>query len=168
MSIDFSIAGCKDVTVAKLFGICDDGSKPKERAYLDTLHGATWIAVVDNGYGYNVTFTAIDNCIPIIKDDGTMSKRCDGMLSYNGTLIFLELKERAQLGSSWIIDAELQLRTTIDCFEKTQGSEGFEIKKAYAANSEHPKFRTNQIQRMEKFYLDTGYIFRIENRIVLV
>ncbi len=149
------------------FGLCDKPSPSTEPAYLDEENGADWIAVVDNYYKYIAYFTGIDNQILLRKDNGQMDSRCDGVLSYHDVIIFVELKQRAQLGSDWIIDAELQLRATISHFEASEYAEHFKIKKAYAANSEHPKFRTNQSQRMDRFYNDTGYIFRIENRIAL-
>ncbi len=90
------------------------------------------------------------------------------MLSYNDTVILVELKQRGALGPNWVKDAEQQLRVTIDHFEKTEAAESFENKKAYIANSEHPKFKESQIERMEKFAEDTGYILRIENRIILM
>ena len=40
-------------------------------------------------------------------------------------------------------------------------------KKAYIANSEKPKFRESQKRRMDEFLTDTGYVLRIENRIIL-
>jgi hypothetical protein len=167
MSINFSQAQCQSITNIKLFGLCDDPPPNSNPAYIDSVDGAKWIAVVVNDYNYPITFTAIDNCITILRPDGKMAQRCDGMLSYNSTVIFVELKERAQLGSDWIKDAEGQLRTTIGYFEASAEAANFSVKKAYAANSEHPKFRTNQIQRMEAFFEDTGYVFRIENRIII-
>lgn len=167
MSVDFSLGTCQSKSSKKLFGLCDDLPPPHKPAYINETDGAKWIAVVDNYYEYEVTFTAIDHCIPIFLADGVMSKRCDGMLSYNDTVVFVELKQRAQLGSDWIIDAELQLRTTIGYFKASEQAGSFKSKRAYAANSEHPRFRTNQIERMERFNEDTGYVLRIENRITL-
>ncbi len=139
MSIDFSSAKCQDGSTRKLFGICDDPPPATTRAFLDEVDGAKWIAVVQNEYTYDVLFTAIDHCIELPpRSDGRSSKRCDGMLTYNDTVIFVELKERAQLGTDWIRDAEKQLKTTIAHFETTELAEDFTYKKAYAANSEHP------------------------------
>lgn len=96
-----------------------------------------------------------------------MAKRCDGVLMYNSTVIFVELKQRGAKGNAWVEDAIPQLKSTIESFEKTELSENYNQKKAYISNSEHPKFKTSQIERMEKFYIDTGYILRIEARIKL-
>lgn len=139
MSIDFKVAKCQTNSNRKLFGLCDDPPPAKKPAYIDENDGAKWIAVVVNDDCYAVTFTAIDNCIDIKRTDGTMDKRCDGVLTYDTKVIFVELKQRGALGSAWVKDAEIQLRTTIGYFEKTDDAEEFTQKKAYIANSEHPE-----------------------------
>ncbi|MCR6638241.1 MAG: hypothetical protein NVV82_04420 [Sporocytophaga sp.] len=101
------------------------------------------------------------------KMDGGMEKRCDGVLTFQPVAIFVELKERGALGIGWVKDAEKQLRVSIAHFENTIQSVDFTQKKAYIANSEHPKFKESQSMRMEKFLAETGYVLRIENRITL-
>ncbi len=167
MSIEFQIVKCQTQSDRKIFGLCDNPSPAKDPAYIDETDGSKWIAVVENEKRFSTTFTAIDNCIEIIDSDGKMEKRCDGMLTYNSTVIFVELKQRIAKGNAWVKDAEPQLKNSIKHFEQTILSEKFIHKKAYISNSEHPKFKTSQIGRMEKFYTDTGYILRIEARIEL-
>lgn len=167
MSIDFTIAECQTHSDRKIFGLCDDQPPARNPAYIDEIDGSKWIAVVENEDKYSTTFTAIDNCIEIRRPDGTMDKRCDGMLTFDSTVIFVELKERKAQGSAWVKDAEPQLKTSIAYFEDTDNSKSYINKKAYIANSEHPKFRESQMRRMEQFLNDTGYILRIENRIKL-
>jgi hypothetical protein len=167
MSIEFKIAKCQTQSDNKKFGLCDDPSPSKNPAYIDEKDGTKWIAVVENEDKYLVTFTAIDNCIEIKSGDGKMEKRCDGMLTYNSTVVFIELKQRGAKGNAWVEDAEPQLKNSIMHFEKTELSENYNQKKAYISNSEHPKFKLSQSQRMENFYIDTGYILRIEARIKL-
>lgn len=167
MSIIFLDAKCQNQSNVKLFGLCDDPSPAMNPAYIDNQDGARWIAVVENEYLYSVTFTAIDHCIAIEREDGAMYKRCDGVLTYDSTVIFVELKERGGLGSAWVRDAEEQLRTTITYFEKFDEAENYTSKKAYIANKEHPKFKESQAMRMDKFLTDTGYVLRVENRIIL-
>ena len=167
MSTTFFKGKCQTFSSNKRFGLCDDPSPIKKPAYIDEMDGSKWIAVVHNDDLQSVIFTAIDNCIDIRKEDGSMSKRCDGVLTYNTSIIFVELKERKALGSAWVRDAEEQLRATIVYFENTGEAEDFTTKKAYIANNEHPKFKESQTLRMEKFLIETGYILRIENRIIL-
>ena len=165
MKIDFALAKCQDNTERKLFGLCDD--KKEQRAYLDETDGAKWIAVVVNEYEYSVTFTAIDHCIETKREDGKMDSRCDGFLNFNTTVIFIELKERSGHGNAWVIEGEKQLRTSINYFKRSNEDENFTIKRAYISNKEHPKFKESQSARMDKFFNETGYILRIENRIIL-
>jgi hypothetical protein len=165
MSIDFFQERCQDNSNQKLFGLCDD--QHNERAYLDEKDGSKWIAIVVNEYKYEVTFIAIDHCIKIKKVDGKMVKRCDGLMFFNSTIIFVELKERGYLGNKWVEDGEKQLRSSIVHFEATYASLDYKKKKAYIANKEHPRFKESQTRRMAQFQDDTGYILRIENRIIL-
>ncbi len=167
MSINFSVVKCQYTTEKKLFGICDDPPPIYKHAYLDEENGVKWIAVVINADRQHVTFTAIDNCIEIRSINGKMAKRCDGVLTFNSTIVFVELKERDEKGTNWIKDAEEQLRSTISYFEKSEKGTNYKIKKAYISNNEHPKFRESQARRMEQFLTDTGYVLRIENRIIL-
>lgn len=167
MSINFNVADCKTFSDRKIFGLCDNPSPAKNPAFIDEENGEIWIAVVENEYRYETVFTAIDNCIEINRNDGTMDKRCDGMLTYNSSVIFVELKERGALGNNWVKDAEQQLRTSISYFEATDEAKDYKGKKAYIANKEHPKFKESQIRRMEQFVTETGYVLRIVNRIKL-
>lgn len=169
MSIDFNIVKCQTHSNKKIFGLCDDPAPAKNHAYIDDVkeNGSKWIAVVENENRYAATFTAIDNCIEIKREDGTMDKRCDGMLTYNSTVIFVELKERAASGVAWVKDAEKQLKTSIAYFEATDEAEKYKDKKAYIANKEHPKSKDSQMRRMDQFLTDTGYVLRIVNRIEL-
>jgi hypothetical protein len=158
---------CQSSSKRNLFGLCDDPPPSNRPAYIDKTDGSKWIAIVDNEPKFQVNFTAIDHCIEILKPDGNPEKRCDGVLTYNSTISFVELKVRDALGNALVKDAEEQLRATISHFEKQQESLNFTTKKAYIANSEHPKFKVSQARRMDQFLSDTGYILRIENRIIL-
>jgi hypothetical protein len=167
MKIDFKEAKCQTYSNKKMFGLCDDPPPCQNPAYIDESKGANWIGVVENDYRYSVTFTAIDNCISMNRLDGKPAKRCDGVLTYNVSVIFVELKARSAHGNAWVEDAEKQLKSSIEHFERSDDSKSFKIKKAYIANSEHPKFKSSQIRRMDQFLIDTGYVLRIENRIIL-
>jgi hypothetical protein len=167
MKIDFKVAKCQTYSNKRLFGLCDDPYPAKNPAYIDENDGSKWIGVVVNDDCFNVTFTAIDNCIVINRKDGKLDKRCDGILTYNSTVIFVELKERGAKGNKWVEDAEKQLKTSISHFENSDDTDNYIVKKAFIANSEHPKFKVSQKRRMEQFLNDSGYVLRIENRIIL-
>lgn len=158
---------CNSTSNTKLFGICDAPAPNKDPAYIDEQNGETWVAVVVNEPKFDVTFTAIDNCIEFKRIDNKSSKRCDGVLSFEETVIFVELKDRSAKNNEWVKDGEKQLRVSIQNFYNSNLLEGFNIKKAYIANNQHPKFKSSQIGRMEKFLDETGFILRIENRIML-
>ncbi|MBN8651497.1 MAG: hypothetical protein KF763_04835 [Cyclobacteriaceae bacterium] len=165
MSVNFLAPTCQDISDKKVFGLCDD--RPQQRAYLDETDGAKWVAVIANELRHTVTFTAVDHCITILKADGTMHKRCDGLLTYDNVVLFVELKERGGKGTNWIAEGYEQLRTTISHFEASDLPVLYTIKKAYIANGQRPKFRFTQTERMERFFQETGYVLRIERRIVL-
>jgi len=167
MSINFTEANCQYITEKKIFGLCDDPPPPSKQAYIDDENGNKWIAVIVNDQERRVTFTAIDNCIELRGENGRMDKRCDGVLTYDSTIAFVELKERGVRGNRWVEDGEKQLRSTIGYFEKTIDAQNYKIKKAYIANSEHPKFKESQARRMEQFLKETSYVLRIQNRIIL-
>ncbi len=162
---DFFPEKHKQVSSKNRFGICDTPPPSTGKAYLDEANGRNWIAVVENFYRDNITFIPIDHCIDIKRPDGLMDNRCDGLLYYDVTIVFVELKQRTETGSNWIKEGDKQLRTTIRHFEDSPQAKGFKIKKAYVANSAKPLFRFSQTERMERFFSDTGYSLRIENRI---
>ena len=168
MKLDFFNSQCQSVSNKKRFGLCDEQDN-KEPAYLDERNGAKWIAVVENDELKEVHFIAIDYCIEIWRDDDPtkMEKRCDGMLWYETSIIFVELKDRVSKKdkNAWVEDGEKQLKRTIAYFEKTEQSDKFTEKRAYIANKAHPRFKESQFQRMKNFKEKTGYILRIENRI---
>lgn len=169
MIIDYFVGRCQTYSAKKIFGLCDNPPPAKDPAYIDENNGATWIAVVENDDHYDVTFTAIDHCIEVRRPDRTWAQRCDGLLTYNTTAILVELKQGnpKKKKNQWVEDGEDQLRETIIYFEREDESNQFTIKRAYVANSEHPKFKETQMQRMDRFLTDTGYVLRIENRIRL-
>ena len=163
--IDFCPTEHISSSCKRKFGICDRPAPAAEKAYIAEKQGQDWIAAVDNHYRLKVNFVPVDHCIELRKADGKMDNRCDGCLFYEDTIIFVELKQRKSKGSQWIKDGEQQLRSTIGYFEQQEEAQNFPIKKACIANSERPLFRTGQAVRMERFFLETNYILRIENRI---
>jgi hypothetical protein len=167
MSVNFHDVNCQTSSSRKTFGLCDDQAPARNPAYIDEANGANWIAVVENEIQQQITFTAIDNCIKILRPDGKMKQRCDGMLTYNATVIFVELKNRDAQGNAWVEDAIPQLKSTIESFEDSQMAEGFSKKLAYVSNKQHPKFKSTQQRRMDEFFNDTNYVLRVQGRINL-
>ena len=168
MEIDFLNSQCQSVSNKKRFGLCDEQDN-KEPAYLDEQNEDKWIAVVENEELKEVHFIAIDYCIDIWRDKEKkeMDNRCDGMLWYETSIVFVELKDRVSKKNTnaWVKAGEIQLKRTIEYFEKTGQSDKFTEKRAYIANKAHPIFKESQLQRMKSFKQETGYTLRIENRI---
>jgi hypothetical protein len=168
MIIDFNKVACITKSSQRTFGLCDDPSPAENPAYIDEVDGEKWIAVVDNPNQYKCIFTALDNCIDSFRADDTMEKRCDGVLTYNSSVIFVELKQRSdKKGRKWVNDAENQLRKSIEFCEDAGFCKPYRHKLAYIANSEKPKERSGQIERMNRFAKETGYVLRIQARIEL-
>ncbi|MFN7660239.1 MAG: hypothetical protein ACK5P3_19290, partial [Dolichospermum sp.] len=147
------------------FGLCDDPPPSENPAYININDSRKWIAIVENNQEINLIFTAIDKCIQILRSDGKMDNRCDGMLTYNNNIIFVELKERKYTNSVWIDDGENQLRKIISVFINNHDLQIFKSKKAYIANSKKPQFQYSHKERMQKFRNDTGFTLIIQNTI---
>ena len=130
MNVNFDELKCQTSSNKKTFGLCDDPPPASNHAYIDELDGAKWIAVVVNEDTYQVTFTAIDNCITIKRPDGKSAKRCDGVLTYNSTVTFVELKQRGAIGNEWVKDAEKRGLSNIKT--TPQALEAFISKKSIA------------------------------------
>jgi len=167
MSVNFDEFSCQSRSNRKTFGLCDDPAPARNPAYIDEANGANWIAVVENERQQEITFSAIDNCIEILRPDGKPKQRCDGMLTYNTTVIFVELKDRVAQGNTWVEDAIPQLISTIESFEDSKMADGFSKKLAYISNKQHPKFKSTQQRKMDQFFDDTNYVLRVQGRIIL-
>jgi hypothetical protein len=165
MGINFFDPCCQTTTSAIEFGLCDDPPPPNVPAYVDTTDRDKWIAIVQNPDKINVTFTAIDSCITITRDNGEDGKRCDAMLTYEDKIIFVELKERNSKG--WVDYGIKQLTETIDFFWKSHPLNEYSQKTAYVANKSKPKFQFSQITRIARFKNDTGFRLKIEVNIMI-
>lgn len=165
MSINFFDTNCQSQTNQPKFGLCDDPNKDKDPAYIDTVDCSKWIAIVENNQEIEVIFTAIDNCIEILRSNGERENRCEGMLTYNNHIIFVELKTRKSKNSKWVGKGEEQLKNTISVFIANHDLEIYKSKKAYIANNKKPTFQSSQITRMDKFKDETGFRLIIQNTI---
>jgi len=94
MTISFFKTDCQEAPRREaLIGICDDENG--KRAYTDIVDTDKWIARIKNNNNLLVTFTAIDNCLILLKD-GTkdLESTCDGMLTFKNGLYLVELKNQ--------------------------------------------------------------------------
>ncbi|MCX3263717.1 hypothetical protein [Pedobacter agri] len=167
MSVDFFRAECVGKSGKRVFGICDDPPPPHLPAYLDETHGEKWIAVVHNNRAIEVTFIAIDHCIDFpLLPDGKQGKKCDGMLTYEDVVIFVELKDSSQGAGAWADPA--QLTATILEFEKQEEAKQLAVKIAHLVNKQKPVFDRGQQGKISQFQLDTGYVLRLNAHIDIV
>ena len=161
MKINFFDTICQEQISALSFGLCDDQDGTK--AYVDTQNSAKWIAVVKNDANLQITFTAIDNCISIFRDNGDMESRCDGMLTYPENIIFIELKVIRTGG--WIPGGVDQLKIIITLFQQNHNLLAFRKKRAFLVNKKFPSFQYGHQDLMERFKNETGVRLIIHNNI---
>lgn len=165
MSVDFFNTPCKEpVQANEEFGICDnqDGTK----AYTSVSNSTNWIATVINKTQIEVSFTAIDNCIIVLKE-GTQDKEssCDGMLTFNNNVYLVELKNQRTRG--WLPDAIDQLKNSIKLLKANNNLEEIRCKKAYACNRKYPNFQVMEVERKRKFFDETGFRIDAQAEIVI-
>ena len=156
MSVNFFQTECQEPPIiAPSFGICDEKEDNKseinknKKAYTNIQDINTWIATVENPEMVSITFTAIDNCIEILRGDGSLERRCDCMLTYPDNIVFVELKE---VEKSWISDAVEQLETTIQHFTLNHDIHVYRHKRAFACNKKHPKFHVIEPSTKRRFF----------------
>jgi len=159
MRVDFFKQTCQSIVNYSKFGICDDDNKLP--AYININDETGWIATVINKDAKEITFTAIDNCIDIKRANGEMESRCDVMLNYESTLLFVELKSKRH---NWKSEGLNQIEATIKRMIKENKDffESFNIRKAIVANPRHrfPSFESYDTE--QRNYFKTKYKIRIQ------
>lgn len=164
MKIDFDKPSCQTAGILHpVFGLVDP--QDKGPAYVSISNKDEWVAEVENRSGQPLHFTAVDNCVEIMRPDGQMDYRCDGLLTGAGYLIFVELKDQR---GEWIQHAvEHQLMTTIIHFKDNCDIGRYKKRYAYACNKRHPQFQYSHMALMEEFRRSTGVRLCIVNKIVI-
>lgn len=151
--VNFFVEESKSISNQQTFGLCDDeNNKP---AYIDENienRETQWIGEVLNEFQNDVSFYPIDNCVPLIREDGTLAKRCEGLLCYSGNIVFTELKNRKLVPSDWLGEAMEQLKETIEIFSTNNTACECKIK-AWACNKQLAN--QNYFQQVQKFKEDT-------------
>ena len=92
-----------------------------------------------------------------------MESRCDGVLSFDNKLIFVELKERE--GGQWLKKGRLQLTATILRFKQEQDVTKFSNVRAFVCNRLRPLAHKGQFSNIQKFKDETGYTLEGKNNI---
>lgn len=164
MPIDY-FKNCKTISKKMRFGLCDDQPPVSNPAYIDENDTEKWIGIIDNTVEREIIFNAIDNCIDVRRPDGSMDSRCDGVLSYNNNLIFVELKERE--GGQWLKKGREQLTATINRFRQECDISEFSDIEGYVCNSLRPRAHLGQTENIQKFKDDTGFILKGKQTIII-
>lgn len=166
MPIDFFLDNCKCGSDHAGFGLCDDlpaENEEPEPAYIDTGRPEMWIAEINNPGRKWVDFYAIDHCVVVLKDGQESESTCDGMLCYENSLFFVELKDRAYSG--WLGKARKQLANTIRLSSKDR-LDPFRRLEAYVCNKQRPIATVNHQIEIERFREETGGIRLNVRRII--
>jgi hypothetical protein len=134
--MNFFEPACQEPPInIKLFGLCDDQNGAK--AYTNVTDRTKWIACVKNDNAKKLVFTAIDKCV--IKDNEEVGRgRCDGMITSDEHIFFIELKNELK---GWIPNAIEQLESTVKFFIANHDIKLFKHKKAYACNKKRRHFQ---------------------------
>lgn len=156
---------CRSITTNDKFGLNDDPPPAHFPAYIMHYNEDEWIAEVHNSNQKQITFKAIDNCVPVLRPDGNLESRCDGMLIREKNLVFVELKNRASSG--WLSDGRQQLTITILNFRGTPDANKYNIIEAYVANKQKPLAITGNNTEVEKFKDATGLLLKADRIIVI-
>lgn len=163
MNLNFLTNDCRENARTDIsFGLCD--AQDGNIAYSDTLHQATWIATVRNNMATSITFTPVDKCI--IKDNEYPGRgRCDGILTSQDHLYFVELKDQAR---GWLNQAIEQLESTIDFFKANHEINNFRHKKAFACNRQHGHFYEIDNEVNLRFFQKHGVRLDIQAEILII
>lgn len=150
MSIDFFNAVCQETTSEKKFGLYD--AEDKTPAKIKLTDELTWNATVLNHNSKTIYFTAIDNCINMFRENGEMDSRCDCMLSYNSTLLLVELKNKRD---TWQAEGLSQIENVAKRMIKEIPDYyySFRKRKAIVANKKNqfPAFNSSNAEQRQIF-----------------
>lgn len=139
------------------FGITDETGDESTPARVDVANSAIWDLTVINNSGVDVTFKAVDWCVPIYRtgtydlDDETRTaaqfssdnvgteliKRCEGFLQYDNNILFIEIKRIKTKPSRWIKDAREKFEETILSFKEHHPHLTIQIIKPIIVNPKH-------------------------------
>jgi len=159
MSVNFFKADCQKTTSEKKFGLYD--AEDKTPAKIKLTDELTWNATVINSNSKSILFTAIDNCIDVLRGNNDMDSRCDCMLSYDSTLLLVELKNKRD---SWQAEglAQIENIAKIMIDEISEHYYSFKKRKAVVANRQNqfPAFFDSNIEQRQ--YFSSKYKMRIQ------
>lgn len=146
----------------ELFGICDD--QDGKKAYTNIDDDAKWVATVINKKRVKLVFTAIDACV-IKSNEQEGRGRCDGMLTSDEHIFFVELKDQ---GASWKTLALHQLESTIQFFLEKNSLTKYRHKKAFACNKRRPRFQEIDQEEQMRWFRTYGVRLDVQAEVIIV
>ena len=161
MTIDFFVNNCKTNSSKIEFGLCDDPPPVSNPAYIDEDDDSKWIGIVKNKNNKEVEFIAVDACIDIRKPDGNLESRCDGLLSFDNDLIFVELKFRE--GGKWLKKGREQLTITVNNFKANYNILDYDNVYGNVCNSLRPLSHSGHAANIQQFYDETNLVLKSDN-----
>ena len=159
MKVDFFNPSCQTITTERRFGLYDQENQTPASIVL--TDEAIWNATVVNNKGKTISFTAIDNCIDVLKENGEMDNRCDCMLTYEATLLLVELKnERGSWQTEGLAQVENIAKRMIEEIPKYYFS--YKKRKAIVSNrkKKFPAFHNSNAEQRQ--YFSSMYKMRIQ------
>ena len=165
MSVNFFKETCKTSSNATTFGLCDDPPPAENPAYIDTLDPSKWIGVVENSENKEINFYATDHCVEILRSDGNRESKCDGILHFENSLFFIELKNRGSRG--WLKKGREQITITIRVFKANQDISRYDKVEAYVCNKQRPLANTGNANHIQQFKDETGLILNVKAKIIV-
>ena len=157
---------CGSVTNLDKFGLCDDPPPSKEPAYIDANNPTEWVAEIINKNHIEVSFKAVDNCVPLFRANGELESRCDGFLVHGNEVIFVELKDRDTSG--WVSKGRQQITTTIENFIVDHVPTLYVLNKAHVCNRQRPYAVVGVNTEVQIFKNDTKRILNNNIGLLLV
>jgi hypothetical protein len=179
---------CKFKLKKLRFGITDADSGLKRPAKVDFRNIEIWDVIVDNPNAKEVVFKAIDFCVEAYRvgsyslgninrvkeefsTEGTGStsregiKKCEGFLSFDNKVLFLELKRRNR--GNWVKDAREKFEETILCFMEHHNIQDFNVLNSVVSNMTHRGLHQNYMIQNRILKDKTGFEFEIKNKILI-
>lgn len=166
MMVDFFKKECQEIISHQKFGIFD--AEDKTPAKIKLIDEDRWNATVINEDEKSITFTAIDNCIDVYKPNNEMDSRCDCMLTYDTTLLLIELKNKRE---SWQSEGLEQIEN-IAIRMKSENPDFYNVfkkRKAIVANrkNQFPSFHEVNIEQRQYFWKEYKMRIQFEAEIII-
>jgi hypothetical protein len=164
--VNFFKSECQQTINEARFGLYD--AQDNSPVIIMTQNEQDWNATVINGECKSILFTAIDNCIEVLSENGDMDKRCDCMLTYDSTLLLIELKNKK---SRWQEDGLEQIENIVKRMiaDDAEYYYGFNKRKAVVANKKKkaPEFQKNNNEQRQYFNSQYKMKIQFESEIIL-